>query len=125
MWVKMGFYVKMNSAPDVEDGVLIQWLNGRRLLTLDNIPYVRSGRHDGDAQDTLIDPTGMAKWNLVSIGGNDYFHSWPKESMREEWFAIDDLQIYDGLPAHADVDINGFVFPPLNPSHFNVEQVSP
>lgn len=122
-WVKVAFYVKMNSAPDVEDGVLIQWLNGRRLLTLNNIPYIRSERIDNDNQDYLIEPSGMVKWNLVAIGGNDYFHSHPKESMREEWVAIDDLRIYNGLPEHADVDINDFTLPPKSPTNFSATRL--
>ncbi|MCE2572717.1 hypothetical protein [Motilimonas eburnea] len=118
-WVRMGFYVKMNSAMDVADGVLIQWMNGRRLLTMNNIPYLRSERNEGE---DLIVADGMVKWNMVAIGGNDYFHSWPKESMREEWYAIDDLRIYNGLPDHADTDIDHYFYPPGSPSQFKVDK---
>ncbi|MCE2593434.1 hypothetical protein K6Y31_01185 [Motilimonas cestriensis] len=116
-WVKMGFYVKMNSAMDARDGILIQWMNGRRLLTVTDIPYQRSERNPGE--DVIVG-NDMVKWNIVAIGGNDFFHSWPKESLREEWYAIDNLRIYDGLPDFAETDINGFTMPPKPPLQFTV-----
>lgn len=119
-WARVGFYVKMNSAPDVADGVLIQWLNGRRLLTLENVPFIGSERHANTPEP--IAESGMVGWNMIGLGGNDFFHSWPKESMREEWIAMDNLRIYDGLPAHAETDIDEYFAPLTSPQNFKVEK---
>jgi len=84
-WVKMGFYMKMNSAPEVADGVLMQWINDERILSLHTIPWIRAG-------------FDMVKWNTIGIGGNDFFRGFPNESLYQDWYAIDDLKVYNGIP---------------------------
>lgn len=110
-WVKMAMYLKMNSAEGVPDGEFIQWLNGRRLITATGIPWVK---------DQLT--TDMPTWNRIAWGGNDFFHSYPIEDAREEWYAIDDIKIYDGIPAHADDDID-ILLPPKAPSNFTATKL--
>ncbi len=94
-WSKMAFYVKMNSDIGKKDGVFIQWLNGRRLVTCNTIPWIEASSENK-----------MVKWNSISLGGNDYFHSYPIEVAREEWYSIDNIRVYDGIPSHAEEDIN-------------------
>lgn len=86
-WTKMGFYVKMNSEVDATDGIFRQWLNDEQIMNITTIPWIRASD-----QNTAIG------WNLVEIGGNDFFKVYPDEDRRQEWYAIDDLLILDGLP---------------------------
>lgn len=106
-WTKMAFYVKMNSAPDVQDGVFRQWLNDRQILKLDTIPWIRSSS-GGD---------NNAKWNLIAIGGNDFFQIYPNEMRHEEWYSIDDLVVRTSIPEHLEAEKNS---PPGAPSGLEV-----
>lgn len=85
-WHKVQFYVRMNSGPGQPDGVLKQWLNEQLIFSNEQIPWQGSASQGG------------RKWNLVAIGGNDYFHTYPDTERREEWFSIDNLKVYDRLP---------------------------
>ena len=87
-WTKIGIFVKMNSAPGVTDGIFRQWLNDEQILNAVQIPWIRQS----DTEDE------SAKWNLVSLGGNDFFQSYPNEDRREEWYSIDDLVVRDSIP---------------------------
>jgi len=87
-WTKMAYYVSLNSAPGAADGVLSQWINDERVLHNSNIPWVGATDEDFD----------RVKWNLIGIGGNDKFSVYPESEQRKEWYAIDDLQIYDSVP---------------------------
>lgn len=95
-WTKVAFYVSMNSAPDIQDGILQQWINDERILNVGTIPWVKSS--EGDK---------MVKWNFVSFGGNDYFHTYDDSIRREEWYSIDDIVIATS-PLNAPL-------PPINP----------
>lgn len=86
-WTKIGFYLKMNSAPGVPDGVLSQYINGHRIKHLDNIPWVETNEKNI-----------MVKWNHISIGGNDYFAPYPNDMMFEDWYEIDDIVVRSDLP---------------------------
>jgi hypothetical protein len=90
IWHTVGIHVKLNSAAGVTDGVYQYWLDGRRLMSLVNVPWIGTG---GDMN---------AKWNSVSFGGNDRFHFNEDDtapySARERWYAFDDIKIYDRLP---------------------------
>jgi len=85
-WVKVGQYVKMNSAPGVADGELHQYLDGQRILHVTGIEWVTPNQN-------------MKKWNLVAIGGNDFFQGYPNSQRHEEWYAIDDFAVYTSLPS--------------------------
>jgi len=89
VWTKVAFYVRMNSAPGVQDGVVMQWIDDQRIFFNDHIDWVRS---DYD----------MVKWNAVAFSGNDFFRGYPNEDKHEEWYAIDDLYIADSLPVETD-----------------------
>jgi len=84
-WVKVAFYLKMNSAPEVTDGEQMMWLNDQRIVHVTNIPWIRAG-------------FDMVKWNTVGIGGNAQFNIYPTAEQKEDWYAIDDLKIYNGIP---------------------------
>lgn len=84
-WTKMAFYIRMNSMPGIQDGVVMQWIDNQRTFVNENIDWVRSG-------------WDMVKWNAVAISGNDFFRSYPNEFRHEEWYAIDDIVIRDEMP---------------------------
>jgi len=83
-WTKMGFFVKMNSAPGVKDGVFKQWINGQLMIETNKVEWVGQNAENK-----------MVKWNAVGIGGNDYWVGAGKENADryEEWYAVDDLVI--------------------------------
>ena len=85
-WNTIEVYVKMNSAPGVEDGVLKQWINGQLTFFNSNIPWMTSTS------------SGGRLWNSVSFGGNHAFDTYPNGSAVEEWAAIKDIEVYDRLP---------------------------
>lgn len=92
-WTKMGFYVKMNSAPGVQDGIFRQWLNDLQVMNITGIPWIRPSATENE----------NAKWNLVEIGGNTYCEvadpAYEVADRRQEWYAIDDLKIYSSIPS--------------------------
>lgn len=104
-WVKMAFYVKMNSAPGVADGEQMQWLDGQRIVHTTNIPWVRAGFN-------------MVKWNSIGIGGNAQFNIYPTALQREDWYAIDDIVVRDDIPSYLD---KNQVSPPGPPAPVKVE----
>lgn len=91
VWTKMAFYVKMNSAPGVADGVLMQWINDEQFNNTRDIPWVT----DDPATNPNLE---MVKWNYFAIGGNDYFQAYPNEDKFEDWWAMDDLVVRDSIP---------------------------
>jgi len=84
---KVAFFVKMNSAPDVKDGVCKQWFNDERIFSNEQIAWVG--------------PTSqpMPKWNDVAIGGNDFFSERPNNEAYQDWYAIDDIVCSTDIPA--------------------------
>jgi hypothetical protein len=60
----MAYYVKMNCAPDVADGVIKQWINDELILSNENIPWTGPEPWITEAGDS------MPKWNVVGFGGN-------------------------------------------------------
>lgn len=86
-WVKVAFYVKMNSAPGVADGELMQWIDDKRILHAKSIPWIREG-------------FDMVQWNTVGFGGNDFFQFYPNDAKHEEWYAIDDIVVRTDIPSH-------------------------
>jgi len=89
-WTKMAFFVKLNSSPGARDGVLIQWLDDQQIFKLETIPWIRPS----ETEDV------NAQWNLVAIGGNDFFQTYPNEERHEEWYAFDDLVVRTDIPEH-------------------------
>ena len=84
-WTKMAFFIKMNSAPGVFDGVFKQWIDDYRIQNISTMNWVESDRD-------------MVKWTSVAIGGNDWFNKYPDSMRIEEWYAIDDFVIRDSIP---------------------------
>jgi len=87
VWTKMAFYVKMNSAPGVSDGIFRQWINDQRIYNEEDIPWVK---------ETV--ENNMVGWNYFCIGGNDHFQPFPNEDRFEDWWALDDLVVRDSIP---------------------------
>jgi len=108
-WTKLAFYVKMNSRPDANDGVFRQWLNDKQIFNLETIPWVRSV----DGREV------QAKWNLVAIGGNDFFQIYENEMRYEEWYAIDDLVVRSDVPDY--LENTDALAPPSAPGMIDVE----
>lgn len=79
-WTKVAFFVKMNSAPGVADGVLRQWVNDQRIVNYEDVEWLKS--YPG---------ASTVGWNYIAIGGNDFFQAYPNERRFEDWYAIDDL----------------------------------
>lgn len=86
-WTKVAFFVRMNSAPGVADGILRQWVNDQRIVNSESIPWVQESASGK-----------MVGWNLLAIGGNDYFQPFPNEDRFEDWYAIDNLVVRDVVP---------------------------
>lgn len=87
VWVKMAFFVQMNSSPGATDGKVRQWINDELIYKNDKVRWV------GNTIDNR-----MVGWNAVAIGGNDFFQHYPNEMQYEEWYAIDDLVIRTDIP---------------------------
>jgi len=112
-WTKYGFYVKMNSAPGKQDGVFKEWVNDQLVLETNKVIWVGSNSENK-----------MVKWNVVALGGNDYWRgSYTNSDRREEWYSIDDVLIATEPPA----DLGGGAgpidpvnYPPAAPSNINV-----
>lgn len=101
-WTKVGFYLQMNSAPGVADGRLQQFIDDQRILNASGIAWQTSAQ----PADKL--------WNIVGIGGNDFFYYYENAVRHEEWYAIDDIVIRSDLPAHLKADSR--VSPPNPPT---------
>ena len=113
-WTQVEFYVRMNSAPGVADGVLRQWINGERIMNKENVPWVQENSENK-----------MVQWNYIAIGGNDYFQPYPNERQFEDWYAIDNLVVRSSMKDNSSdsttsVPVNG-VEPPNPPSNISVK----
>jgi hypothetical protein len=86
-WTKVALYVKMNSAPGVNDGLMMQWINGQRIKIETTVPWVGANPENK-----------MVGWNFISIGGNDFFRPYPNEDRFEDWYAIDDVVVRTSIP---------------------------
>jgi hypothetical protein len=86
-YVKMGHYLKMNSAPGVPDGELHQFIDDKRISKMTGINWV-------------VSDSPMKKWRVVTLGGNDLFSRFPTQTPHEDWYSIDDFKVFDSLPAN-------------------------
>lgn len=88
VWHTLEVYLKLNSAPGVQDGVMRYWLDGQPTIDMNQIPWIGNG---GDMN---------AKWNSFSIGGNNFykFDLVGEPADRERWYAIDNIELWNTLP---------------------------
>lgn len=110
-WTKMGFFVKMNSAPGAFDGVFKQWLDDTLITDLDTVQWVSATRD-------------MVKWNVVALGGNDHFFKYPNSEKHEEWYAIDEVKIANEIPDYLIDDAasgSDNTAPPIPPSNIHIK----
>ena len=105
-YVKVGQYVKMNSAPGVPDGELHQFIDDKRISKITGINWV-------------VSESPMKKWRVVTFGGNDLFSRFPTRTPHEDWYSIDDITIRSTLPEHLKTATS--VNPPSAPSGIGVE----
>lgn len=108
-WTKVAFFLKMNSEPGASDGQLIQWINDEQIYVNKGIRWVK------DNPDNR-----MVDWNIIAIGGNDFWQEYPNSDRREEWYAIDDLYVATAIPE--DVLQGEVSVPPNPPIDFSVSQ---
>ena len=91
-WHKMEFYVEMNSAAGEQDGKLVQWVDDQLVHRNLKMPWRQN------------DAVGYEDFRLVKLGGNDSWSSGQDgaditDAMKlQEWYAIDEVQIYLSLP---------------------------
>jgi hypothetical protein len=104
LWTKLGFFVKMNSANDVEDGVFMQWRDDKLILKTEDVAWMRSNAEG-------LTPAEV-KWNAIAIGGNDNVQGdsfphpiWPNAAEHEEWYAIDDFLVTHDIPAGLETTV--------------------
>lgn len=86
-WTKVAFFLKMNSSPGENDGVLRQWINDEQVFVNRNVRWVK----DNQANQ-------MVSWNMIALGGNDNWQAYPNSERREEWYSIDDVYIATEIP---------------------------
>ena len=84
-YTKVAFFVKLNSEKGAMDGVLTQWIDDIQILHTDTLNWVPENKN------------GIA-WNVLGLGGNDYFQGYPNEDRHEEWYAIDDVKVMTEIP---------------------------
>ncbi|WP_328186926.1 hypothetical protein [Marinobacter sp. OP 3.4] len=85
-WNKVELYAKMNSAPGMQDGVGLQWVNDQLCFANNTIAWMGNGS-----------PGGLG-WNCVDIGGNAIWRDYPNDQRVEEWYAISRVEVHDSLP---------------------------
>jgi hypothetical protein len=113
LWTKLGFFVKMNSANDVADGVFMQWRDDKLILKSTEVQWMQPNASG-------LTPAEI-KWNAIAIGGNDYIGgdppTYPNSAEHEEWYAIDDFIMSTEIPATL---MDGGVSPPRPPTSIDV-----
>lgn len=85
-WRRFDFYLKMNSAPGIADGVIEQYVDGQLVFANYTTPWIGSSATD------------MVGWNSVKLGGNDWIKTVADELRFEDWYAIDDLEVRTNEP---------------------------
>lgn len=106
VWRKIGFYVKMNSAPGALDGAAMMWMDGQLLYKNTTVPWQG------------FDAPGGIKWNYVGFGGNANFHEYDDTHQRTEWRAYDDVVVRTSIPAEL---LSGSSAIPNPPTSITVE----
>ena len=94
-WHELQFYIKMNSAPGAQDGIIAQWRNGRIIWKNTSIPWAQS------------DAESVPALRAIKFGGNCSNYRGPdgvpdpvsNEDRLQHWYAITGIKIYDGLPS--------------------------
>ena len=82
-WHCWEFYVKINSAIGVEDGIHRFWQDGVLISETTDLAWGDNG--------SRANPRRL--WNSVMLGGNNFNAFAPAAEKKEQWYAIDDLVI--------------------------------
>lgn len=86
-WHKVEFYLKMNSAPGAQDGIMTQWLDDTKVIQNSTVPWLQAG-----------DSEVNRGFNAIKFGGNDNFMVYPNKDRVQEWYAFDDIVVRSSLP---------------------------
>jgi len=90
IWHKMAFYLRMNTAPGVKDGILRAWIDDQPITDINGIAWIGTNG------------SMSSQWNSISFGGNDRYHfntdSAAPIADRERWYAIDEIKVFDSIP---------------------------
>ncbi len=81
-WHKIGMRMALNSAPGVEDGILMVWYDDQLVSSSTIVTFLETGA----PQDHLI--------TTVLLGGNMNNVVEPEANQFEQWYAIDDVRIF-------------------------------
>lgn len=92
---EIGFYVKMQSAPNVADGQFAFYFDRKRVFCRKQINWCPVG---------INGTSELPKWNSVDLGGNDNFTVYEDAVRRQEFYAIDNVDIYNTRPPHIEWD---------------------
>jgi hypothetical protein len=107
-WTKMAFFVKMNSAPGVHDGIVRQWINGVQVHNRVDVPWISKNKNNE-----------MVGWNYIAIGGNDFFQAYANSKHYEDWYSIDDVIVRNDIPS--DLGAGDIPVPPGPPMSVNIK----
>lgn len=82
-WHQLEYYVKLNSAVGVPDGIMRVWIDGKLVAEQTNLAW-----GDVGAQES---PRKL--WNYIMLGGNDFNKFASYTEGKEQWYAIDDFVV--------------------------------
>ena len=82
-WHSFEYYLKVNSAPGVSDGVHKFWFDGNLVTNISNIQWATSS---GQSSPRRL-------WNYIFIGGNNANAYALQSTSPEQWYAIDDFVV--------------------------------
>lgn len=91
-WHCFEYYIKMNSAPGVADGLHMMWFDGNLIANVTDLAWADQG-----ASGVL--------WNQVTIGGNNSNYY---SSGGEQWYALDDVVISTSYIGPESVPVGGY-----------------
>ena len=89
-WHCWEFYVKLNSAPGIADGIFEMWIDGGDTHGNVGRNYLFTSHKDLAWSDQGAASNPRKGWNMVMSGGNVYNH-WGTNT--QQWYAMDDVVI--------------------------------
>ena len=97
-WHSWEFYVKINSAVGVPDGIHRFWQDGKLIAEVTDLAWADEGAQ--------LTPRKL--WNFVALGGNNFNQFAMVSSEQEQWYAIDDLVISTSYIGPESVPVGGY-----------------
>lgn len=81
-WHKIGMRMALNSAPGVEDGILMIWYDDKLVSSSSNVTFLETGAPENHLITTVL------------LGGNMNNVVEPEANQFEQWYAIDDVRMF-------------------------------